>query len=379
MAQQLRSSYWEHDTYFKHYDIIIIGGGLVGLSTALALSEQDDKLNIAVLERGAIPTGASTRNAGFACFGSISELASDLKSMSSEELKALIQMRKSGLDHLRSLVEDQVMDYEEDGGFEYFMPGEEDLHEICINQINEFNQLVFEATGLKDTFEEIQASEADIPSRLSLIKNNHEGQLHPAKMVQALVEKVGKVAALFFGAEVASIDESDRSITVKLMDSREIHCDKLIHATNGFTKHLKEVKDVRPVRNQVFVTSPLTTIPWKGCYHLNEGFIYFRRVGNRILIGGARNKFETEDTGSFGMSEDVETYLRTFLEQQLMVKEPFQFESKWSGILAVGSQKKPIIRQVSDRQFIGIRMGGMGIAIGSLVGKELAKLVITNA
>ena len=133
------------------------------------------------------------------------------------------------------------------------------------------------------------------------------------------------------------------------------------------------------MRNQVYVTSPLTAIRWNGCYHLNEGFIYFRRVGNRILIGGARHKFEAEDTGSFGISEDVESYLRTFIEQQLMVKEPFRFESKWSGILAVGSQKKPIIQQVSDRQFIGIRMGGMGVAIGSLVGKELAKLVIAKA
>ncbi len=376
MAQQVRSSYWEQDTYFKHYDIIIIGGGLVGLSTALALTKCDEKLNIAVLERGAIPTGASTRNAGFACFGSISELASDLNSMSTDELKALIQMRKTGLDKLRSLVDDSQIDYEELGGFEYFISGEEALHENCITRIEEFNKLVFDATGLAETFEEIQSGDVGIRSKLSLIKNRYEGQLHPAKMVRALVDKVSKVASVFYGAEVASINETNEQLTIKLKDSREMSCDKLIHATNGFTQHLQEIQDVMPVRNQVFVTNPLATVSWKGCYHSSEGYVYFRRIGNRILIGGARHKFEAENIGSFGMSGDVESYLSSFLTEQLGINELVQFEYKWSGILAVGSQKKPIIRQVSPRQYIGIRMGGMGVAIGCLVGEELAKLVV---
>ena len=43
--------------------------------------------------------------------------------------------------------------------------------------------------------------------------------------------------------------------------------------------------------------------------------------------------------------------------------------------MGVGSQKKAIVKQVSNTVFCGVRLGGMGIAIGSLVGKELAELV----
>jgi hypothetical protein len=43
--------------------------------------------------------------------------------------------------------------------------------------------------------------------------------------------------------------------------------------------------------------------------------------------------------------------------------------------MGVGDKKKPIVKQISNHVFCGVRLGGMGIAIGSLVGKELADLV----
>jgi hypothetical protein len=43
--------------------------------------------------------------------------------------------------------------------------------------------------------------------------------------------------------------------------------------------------------------------------------------------------------------------------------------------MGVGSQKKPIVKQLSENSYCGIRLGGMGVALGSLVGKELADLL----
>ncbi|RYZ47414.1 MAG: FAD-binding oxidoreductase, partial [Sphingobacteriales bacterium] len=63
-------SYWEK-TSFLHYDHIVIGSGIVGLSTALELRGRFPSSRILVLERGLLPTGASSRNAGFACMGSV--------------------------------------------------------------------------------------------------------------------------------------------------------------------------------------------------------------------------------------------------------------------------------------------------------------------
>ena len=43
--------------------------------------------------------------------------------------------------------------------------------------------------------------------------------------------------------------------------------------------------------------------------------------------------------------------------------------------MGMGKQKKPIVKQLGKNVYCGVRMGGMGIAIGSLVGKELANLM----
>ena len=58
-----------------------------------------------------------------------------------------------------------------------------------------------------------------------------------------------------------------------------------------------------------------------------------------------------------------------------MPNKEFDIEHRWSGIMGVGNQKKPIVKQLSNHVFCGVRLGGMGVAIGSMVGKELAELI----
>ena len=43
---------------------------------------------------------------------------------------------------------------------------------------------------------------------------------------------------------------------------------------------------------------------------------------------------------------------------------------EWSGIMAFGKTKMPIVKSVSEGVAIGVRIGGMGMAIGSIVGKK---------
>lgn len=179
MGHKINTSYWEADLYYKHYDVIIIGAGLVGLNTAIAIHKLDSSIRIAVLDRGSVPTGASTRNAGFACFGSISELMSDLMTMSEDAVIELVRMRKEGLDSLRLHVDDDQMDFHASGGYEYFRASEEEMCRRCIDEITKFNQLVFKATGLEETYAVVDPVDVNIVSDLPLIRNQYEGQLHP--------------------------------------------------------------------------------------------------------------------------------------------------------------------------------------------------------
>ena len=94
-------SIWEKESFFADQDIIIIGNGFVGLWSAFYLKKAKPNLKITIVDRGIIPTGASTRNAGFACFGSLSELIHDGIYMGTDKMLELVEMRYKGLKKIR--------------------------------------------------------------------------------------------------------------------------------------------------------------------------------------------------------------------------------------------------------------------------------------
>ena len=114
-------SYWENKHWIQNNDFIIVGSGIVGLTCAISLKEKFPKSKILILEKGILPEGASTKNAGFACFGSVSELINDLKNHSNEEVFKLVSDRYNGLLTLRSLIGDKDLDYQNNFGYEIFL------------------------------------------------------------------------------------------------------------------------------------------------------------------------------------------------------------------------------------------------------------------
>ena len=63
-------SWWE-SKYWQEVDVVVVGAGIVGLLSALRIRELKLNYRIVVIDRDALALGASSRNAGFACFGSI--------------------------------------------------------------------------------------------------------------------------------------------------------------------------------------------------------------------------------------------------------------------------------------------------------------------
>ena len=126
----------------------------------------------------------------------------------------------------------------------------------------------------------------------------------------------------------------------------------------------------------MIITNPIPNLKINGTFHYNQGYYYFRNIDNRILFGGGRNlNFEEETTTDMGTSSLIQTQLRKLLNDIILPGQAVEIEHSWSGIMGVGSSKKPIIKQHSENVFCGVRLGGMGVAIGTLVGKELASLI----
>src|SRR5215216_7089572 len=94
-------SIWEKESFFAPQDIIIVGNGFAGLWSAFYLKKKNPNLKITIIDRGVIPTGASTRNAGFACFGSLGELIHDSEQMGTDKMLELVEMRFHGLERIQ--------------------------------------------------------------------------------------------------------------------------------------------------------------------------------------------------------------------------------------------------------------------------------------
>ena len=365
-------SYWEYKEWFTNNDYVIVGSGIVGLNCAIALKERFPKAKVLILEKGLLPQGASTKNAGFACFGSVSELLSDLKTHSEEEVFQLVKNRWEGLRLLRSLLGDDKIDYQHHNGYELFQNKE--FYEQCSDKISFLNQLLepLFKEAVFTTIENIFSFQKVVSN---YIVNKHEGQIDTGKMMASLLELAQKKGIkILNNVTVESHTEDANKVTIKT-NQGVFTTQKILFATNGFSKQLLGEK-VQPARAQVLVTKPIKNLHIKGTFHLDEGYYYFRNIDNRILFGGGRNlDFETEKTTEFGQTELVQNKLKEILETTILPNTPFEIEASWSGIMGVGVQKKPIVKQLSEHSYCGVRLGGMGIAIGSLVGKELADLI----
>ena len=138
-------SYWEHKTWFDGLDFAIVGGGIVGLTTAIFLRDKHPKAKIVVFERGILPNGASTKNAGFACFGSVSEILDDLSAHSEQEVIQLIRKRYNGLQELRRLLGEDELGLEWNGGYELFTHDDPKTYETCLSNLPFVNELAKEA------------------------------------------------------------------------------------------------------------------------------------------------------------------------------------------------------------------------------------------
>ena len=373
-------SFWERESVFSQIDVCIIGGGIVGLSAAIAICEQSPGLKIVVIERGFLPYGASTRNAGFACFGSMTELLSDLKHENENEVFERVKMRWQGLQRLRTLLGDDAIVYEPLGGYELFTQNDHPSFSKCMDQMAQINQMMHEITGHRSTY--VQADEEisgfGFHGIQHLIKNTCEGQIDTGKMMLALEKKaMDSGVRIINGLEVISVYDNGSSCEIKTSAGFTFITGRCLVANNGFARELLPELAVDPARAQVLITQPIADLKVKGSFHYDEGYYYFRNVGNRILFGGGRNlDFETENTTTFGLTERIQNRLEELLRDVILPGQSFEIDTRWSGIMGVGTSKSTILKSLSSNLFCAVRMGGMGVAIGSLIGEKAARMVL---
>ena len=370
-------SFWERKEYFEGIDFLIVGAGIVGSSTAYHLKKLFPFAKIVVLERGFLPSGASTKNAGFASFGGPVELIDDLKKQDKTLVWDTVQARYEGLVYLKELIGESAMGFQQNGGWDLITNNQIGLVPDVRDSLSELNEEFFKISGNKSVFSE----DAESVNRFGFsgvetaFNIKLEGQVDTGKMMkryhQLLVESG---VLILYGIEVLSVEDD-----FVLTSIGEIKASKILITTNGFTKLLLKDEDVIPARAQVLVTSPIPNLKLKGTFHYDSGYYYFRNFENRILIGGARNiDFEGETTYEMIVTSNIQDRLIQLLQEMIIPTTNFEVDYQWSGVMGMGTSKFPIIKQVRENVFLGARLGGIGVALGTNVGKKLVDLCVNQ-
>ena len=373
-------SYWEKNSYFSKLDFVIIGSGIVGLNAAICLKKRNKKLSVLILERGILPTGASSKNAGFACFGSPTELLSDLELHSESEVFSLVEKRWKGLLKLRKNLGDRAIDFHNWGGYEVF--DKVDQYEKCAEKLDYLNKHTSKIIGKKKVYINADKKIKDFGFKgiQHMILNTAEGQIDTGKAIKTLTAKARNLGIeILNGIDIVKIEDHENKVLLHSNKGMQITSKKVIVATNGFAKELLPNYQVQPARAQVLITEPIKDLKLKGTFHYDEGYYYFRNIGDRILFGGGRNlDFKTEETTQFGLTPLIQNRLDDILKKMILPTTNYKIDMRWSGIMGVGPEKKSIVKASSKNVFCAVRMGGMGVAIGTLVGEEVAELAINS-
>ena len=374
-------SFWEKETFYAHRDIIIIGSGLVGLWSAYYMKKNVPHANILIVDRGNIPTGASTRNAGFACIGSATELLAHARAAGEQKMLEMVAMRYEGLSRIQKVFGKKEIEYERYGGYELITDEQYGKLKQLKNDLGWLNITLRKAIKNEKTFRVADKKIKDFGFKQTshLIESKTEAQLHSGKLLQALLKKVqGMGVQVFTQTEIKSFQKTGGKIILQTNLHVNLSTDQLLICTNGFASQLLPEIDVIPVRGQVLVTSPIKKLAFRGAFHFDEGFYYFRNLsGNRVLLGGARNTaLEAENSDEFTVTNTIQAELERFLSTVVLPKQKYSIEHRWSGIMGMGSGKFPIIKRIEKNIYCAVRMSGMGVALSPVVGDIVARQML---
>lgn len=371
-------SIWERTSFHREPQLVVIGSGIVGLFTALFHQRRHPHHDVLVLERGPHPIGASARNAGFACFGSPSELLADIGREGEAAALARVEERYQGLRELRAELGDAAIGFEPTGGHELFRM-DDALYPQVAESFDWLNALLAPITGPGNfQWADHLIAEQGLQGVAHLARTRLEGAVDSGLLMRALLRKAAEAGVrVQWQAEVSALEEGPAGVELALRNGERLRAGQVVVATNGFTPALLPQLDVVPGRGQVLLTEPVPGLRLRGTFHMDEGYFYFRDLGGAVLLGGGRHlDLEGERTMQDGLTTVIQTALEHLLRTVILPGQEVRIVARWSGTMAFGSAgKQPLVERISDRIAVAVRLGGMGVAIGIRVARKAADLL----
>jgi glycine/D-amino acid oxidase-like deaminating enzyme len=324
-------------------DLLIVGGGFTGLWTALQAKEQNPDRDIVVIEANTAAIGASGRPGAILSTSLMHGMENSYR-LFKTEMEELERLGKDNMDQFRETIEKYNIDCDIEWGGELTVAvGEQGVPDI----LDEYE--LYKKFGHDACFLNREEMQKEINSPIffaGLWSKKRSGTVHPAKLAWGL-KRVAKELGVSFYENTPMLSSKIKSGKVVVnTPTGNICANKVILATNAFTKHKKKIsRRVAAIRDRIVMTEPLTAeqlneLGWKnrqGIYDTRTQLNYMRLTkDNRVLFGGRLGYFFGNNTDP-EYDKTAEPYYRLVkaMHKTLPALKDVKISHAWSGPIAL--------------------------------------------
>jgi len=363
-------------------DIVIIGGGFTGLSSAYHLSRAFPDKKIVLLEGACCGYGASGRNGGF-CDAGFSGLLHHVDAVGPELGRRAFDASLYGIGQIKRLVAEHgiACDFEENGMLEAAVDDEQ------ARQL-ERHHATYASMGIDATLLHGKALEAEVrsPRYVAGMKFPHGAILNPAKLARGMKPVI----------ERAGVEVRERTIVLRVRPGKvhrvetemgDIRAPVLVLGLNGYAPRLGFFRDrVLPLCSYVIATEPLTKAQWEsigwqhrqGIADMRVLFDYQRPTADgRIVIGGSDAPYFANDALSSGNYKPAIESVTRSLFTTFPQLEGLRIDHAWGGTMGFTMDFTPSVGVMGDDKniYYGVAYNGEGVAFAQTAGRIIAELM----
>jgi hypothetical protein len=362
----MSTSFWldrTPQTEKKNFDVVIVGAGITGLSTAYWLEKEDPSLKIAVVEKSRVSFGASGRNAGFITCGSVEHFN---RMISKHGLNQALEIWKFSETNLKLLEQEIIQDQGKNLQFEKkgaFSLAAQDNEFMELKKVSEI------MTSLKIPNEVLEGE--DVEKRLGAvnfvggIKYLDDASTNPVALVNLLASKIK--SPIFEGVEAYRIDTSDEGTKILKTDKGDFETSMVVLALNGYSANLHPYfrDKIFPTRGQCLMMEAVPRFMEGPCY-ANFYLDYFRQAPTgELLIGGFRQMEKATEVGySDHVTDIIQDSLHHFVKTYLPKLAEAKVTHRWGGVMGFAKDGEPLVGSIPDDPSIFFAGGYTGHGIG---------------
>lgn len=355
-------------------EVLIVGGGITGISLAHALAEEG--CAVGLLEAGPLAGRASGRNAGFLTVSPPEPYRELIALWGREGARAVLRIGRRSHERMRDLAAalEISCDYRACGSLRLARSQDEadDLRASLADlHIDGFRILETPVSSVMP---------AEAAGRFAAaFVTPEDGEIHPVRFIYGLAVQAIRRGARLFPQSALRSARWHAGLWEAVANEGLVRARTLVIATNAYAPLLCPTLAplIAPRRGQMLVTAPLDREIATRPTLAHWGYQYWRQLPDRrLLIGGWR---DTDLDTEVGYEDRPTEAIQAAIEGGLadLVPEGAAIERRWAGTMGFARDGRPLVGWLDPEHHVAIAAGftGHGLSMAPACVLELAELL----